>query len=58
MNSSVLFGLGTIVAWEFWIVFGELVSDTIDPVTVAAISYVAVAVVPSATPSSPTRRSP
>jgi len=45
MNSSVLFGLGTMVAWGFWIVFRELASDTIDPVTTAAISYVAAAVV-------------
>jgi uncharacterized membrane protein len=36
------------VAWGFWIVFGELASESIDPVTAAAISYVAAAVVTTA----------
>ena len=48
MNPAVLFGLGTMVAWGFWIVFGELASESIDPVTAAAISYVAAAVVTTA----------
>jgi uncharacterized membrane protein len=45
VSSAVLFGFGTMVAWGFWIVFGELASESIDPVTAAAISYVAAAVV-------------
>jgi uncharacterized membrane protein len=48
VNPAVLFGLGTMVAWGFWIVFGELASESIDPVTAAAISYVAAAVVTTA----------
>ncbi|WP_318570351.1 EamA family transporter [Salinigranum marinum] len=45
MNSAVVFGLGTMIAWGFWIVFGDVASNSIDPVTAAAISYVAAAVV-------------
>jgi uncharacterized membrane protein len=42
---AVAFGFGTMIAWGFWIVFGELASESIDPVTAAAVSYVAAAVV-------------
>ncbi|WP_152040656.1 EamA family transporter [Salinigranum salinum] len=45
MNPAVLFGLGTMITWGFWIVFGDVASSSIDPGTAAAISYVAVAVV-------------
>lgn len=45
MIPAVAFGFGTMVAWGFWIVFGEVASESIDPVAVAAISYVAAAVV-------------
>jgi uncharacterized membrane protein len=45
VNAAVLFGFGTMVAWGFWIVFGDIASNSIDPVAVAAISYVAAAVV-------------
>jgi uncharacterized membrane protein len=45
VNAAVLFGFGTMLAWGFWIVFGDVASESIDPVTAAAISYVAAAVV-------------
>jgi uncharacterized membrane protein len=45
VNTAVLFGFGTMLAWGFWIVFGDVASNSIDPVTAAAISYVAAAVV-------------
>ena len=45
MIPAIAFGFGTMIAWGFWIVFGEIASESTDPVTVAAISYVAAAVV-------------
>jgi uncharacterized membrane protein len=48
VNSAVVFGFGTMVAWGFWITFGEVASNSLDPVTAAAISYVAAAVVTTA----------
>lgn len=39
MNSAVLFGVGTMVAWGFWIVFGTVASNAIDPETAAFVSY-------------------
>jgi uncharacterized membrane protein len=45
VNAAVLFGFGTMLAWGFWIEFSDVVSESIDPVTAAAISYVAAAVV-------------
>jgi uncharacterized membrane protein len=48
MNSALLFGLGTMVAWGFWITLGDVASNSIDPVTAAAISYIAAAVVTTA----------
>jgi len=45
VNAAVLFGFGTMLAWGFWIVFSDVASESIDPVTAAAISYVAAAVV-------------
>ena len=44
-NSAILFGLGTMVAWGFWIVFGDVASSIIDPKTAAFISYATAAVV-------------
>jgi len=38
-NPAVLFGLGTMAAWGFWIIFGDVASNTIDPGTAAFISY-------------------
>jgi len=43
-NSAVLFGLGTMVAWGFWIIFGDVASNTIDPKTAAFVSYTVAAV--------------
>jgi uncharacterized membrane protein len=48
VNSAVVFGFGTMIAWGFWITFGEVASNSIDPVTAAAISYIAAAVVTTA----------
>jgi uncharacterized membrane protein len=45
VNSAIVFGFGTMVAWGFWITCGEVASNSIDPVTAAAISYVAAAVI-------------
>lgn len=39
MDSAVLFGLLTMVSWGFWIVVGNAASESIDPRTAAAISY-------------------
>lgn len=48
MNSALLFGLGTMIAWGFWITLGDVASNSIDPVTAAAISYIAAAVITTA----------
>lgn len=48
MNAAVLFGIGTMIAWGVWITLGDAASNSIDPVTAAAISYVAAAVVTAA----------
>jgi transporter family protein len=45
VNSAVLYGLGTMVAWGFWIVFGDVASNSIDPKTAAFVSYATAAVV-------------
>lgn len=45
MNAAVLFGLGTMIAWGFWIAFGSAASSTMDPETAAFISYATAAVV-------------
>ena len=44
MNAAVLFGLGTMLAWGFLIVFGDVASNAIDPETAAFVSYAAAAV--------------
>jgi len=36
------------IAWGFWITLGDVASNSIDPVTAAAISYIAAAVVTTA----------
>ncbi|WP_423743812.1 DMT family transporter (plasmid) [Haladaptatus sp. SPP-AMP-3] len=38
-DSAVLFGLITMVTWGIWIVLGNAASESIDPRTAAAISY-------------------
>ncbi|WP_380674755.1 EamA family transporter [Salinigranum sp. GCM10025319] len=48
MNPAIVFGFGTMIAWGFWITFGEVASNSIDPVTAAAISYIAAAVITTA----------
>jgi len=44
VNSAVLFGLGTMIAWGFWILFGDVASNAMDPKLAAFISYVTAAV--------------
>ncbi|WP_424000310.1 EamA family transporter [Haloarcula salina] len=39
MNAAILFGLGTMIAWGFWIAFGNIASNTMDPETAAFVSY-------------------
>ncbi|MEA5389210.1 DMT family transporter [Haloarculaceae archaeon H-GB11] len=39
MDSAVLFGMITMVTWGIWIVLGNAASESIDPRTAAAISY-------------------
>jgi len=48
MNSAVWFGLLTMIAWGFWIVFGNVASDAIDPEVAAFVSYVVATVVTGA----------
>ncbi|MBX0325067.1 DMT family transporter [Halomicroarcula sp. F13] len=45
MNSAVLFGFGTMIAWGFWIILGNVASNSIDPVMAAFLSYATAAVV-------------
>jgi uncharacterized membrane protein len=45
VSSAVLFGVGTMVAWGFWLVFGDIASNSIDPRMAAFISYAVAAVV-------------
>ena len=42
-NSAVFFGLITMVSWGLWLVFGNAASESIDPRTAAAISYLVAA---------------
>ncbi|MDS0280722.1 EamA family transporter [Haloarcula onubensis] len=44
-NEAVLFGLGTMIAWGFWIVLGDVASNSMDPKTAAFVSYATAAVV-------------
>ncbi|MCO8268267.1 EamA family transporter [Haloferax prahovense] len=43
MDSAVLFGLITMVTWGIWIIVGNAASESIDPRTAAAISYLVAA---------------
>ncbi|MEF8775345.1 MAG: EamA family transporter [Haloarculaceae archaeon] len=45
MTNAAVFGLMTMLAWGFWIVFGDVASNTIDPKLAAFLSYVTAAVV-------------
>ena len=45
MNSAVLFGVGTMLAWGCWIVLGNIASNSIDPETAAFVSYLTATVV-------------
>ncbi|CQR50893.1 MULTISPECIES: EamA family transporter [Haloferax] len=44
VDSAVLFGLVTMVTWGIWIVVGNAASESMDPRTAAAISYLVAAV--------------
>jgi bacterial/archaeal transporter family protein len=44
VNSAVAFGSLTMVSWGIWIVVGNAASESIDPRTAAAISYLVAAV--------------
>ncbi len=44
INVAVAFGLLTMVSWGIWIVVGNAASESIDPTTAAAISYLVAAV--------------
>jgi uncharacterized membrane protein len=48
MNAAVLFGVGTMLAWGFWIVFGNVASNALDPETAAFVSYLTATVVTGA----------
>ncbi len=39
MNSGILFGVIAMVSWGIWMVLGNAASESIDPRTAAAISY-------------------
>jgi len=40
VTSAAVFGLATMIAWGFWIVFGNVASNTIDPKLAAFLTYV------------------
>ncbi len=44
VNAAVAFGLLTMVSWGIWIVVGNAASESIDPTTAAAISYLVAAI--------------
>ena len=43
VNSAVVFGSLTMVSWGIWIVVGNAASESIDPKTAAAVSYLVAA---------------
>jgi transporter family protein len=45
VTSAAVFGLLTMIAWGFWIVFGNVASNTIDPKFAAFLTYLTAAVV-------------
>ena len=44
VNAAVAFGLLTMMSWGIWIVVGNAASESTDPTTAAAISYVVAAI--------------
>ena len=40
VNSAVAFGLLTMASWGIWVIVGNAASESMDPITAAAISYV------------------
>ncbi len=44
INAAVAFGVLTMISWGIWIVVGNAASESIDPTTAAAISYVVAAI--------------
>jgi uncharacterized membrane protein len=44
VNPAVAFGLLTMASWGIWVVVGNAASESMDPTTAAAISYVVAAV--------------
>ena len=44
INAAVAFGLLTMVSWGVWIVVGNAASESMDPTTAAAISYLVAAI--------------
>ena len=44
VNAAVAFGLLTMVSWGIWIVLGNAASESMDPTTAAAISYIVAAI--------------
>ena len=44
INAAVAFGLLTMVSWGIWIVVGNAASESMDPTTAAAISYLVAAI--------------
>ena len=44
INAAVAFGLLTMVSWGVWIVVGNAASESMDPTTAAAVSYVVAAI--------------
>jgi len=45
VTSAAVFGLMTMLAWGFWIVFGNVASNTMDPKLAAFLTYVTAAAV-------------
>ena len=43
MNAGVVFGVITMLSWGVWLVLADVASESIDPLTAAAISYVVAA---------------
>lgn len=45
MNPAIVFGFGTMIAWGFWITFGDVASSSIDPEMAAFVSYLTATIV-------------
>jgi len=45
VNPAIVFGLGTMIAWGFWIIFGDVASNSIDPEMAAFLSYLTATIV-------------